>query len=188
MNDLQWRILESLQRYEKTTNIKERATVSSRCGSGVWVFLESWGRKQSPQGLPSTYHPSHLASSSPLLCKSIAATLVLAYHWPIQISRIPSFFLFQTHCFSFSPGQRVSFPYHFPRAVPSTWNVHCSVLGLVNRIHFSDHSVEFLISLTKAGPSFKLSSSTKFSTLETFIVVALSHFDELLNVCLPYIP
>lgn len=164
MNDLQWRILESLQRYEKTTNIKERATVSSRCGSGVWVFLESWGRKQSPQGLPSTYHSSHLASSSPLLCKSIAATLVLAYHWPIQISRIPSFFLFQTHCFSFSPGQRVSFPYHFPRAVPSTWNVHCSVLGLVNSTHFSDHSVEFLISLTKAGPSFKLSSSTKFST------------------------
>lgn len=55
----------------------------------------------------------------------------------------------------------------FAYAVPSPWNIHCSVLCLVNLTHPPDRSAEFLIPLTKAGTFFELSSSTKFFSLET---------------------
>lgn len=76
----------------------------------------------------------------------------------------------------------------FAYAVPSPWNIHCSVLCLVNLTHPSDHSAEFLITLTKAGTFFELSSSTEFFSLETFITVAILHSYTLMNVCLPHRP
>ena len=79
-----------------------------------------------------------------------------------------------------------SYLWAFAHAVPSSWHVHPSAFHLVNLTYLSDHSAEFLIPLTEAGPSFRPNSSTKFYTSGTLIIVASLHFYELTNVYLPH--
>lgn len=134
MNDFQLRLIESLQKYEKTTNMKEGG------GSRAWVFFGILGQKTEPtklsEDIPSL--PSYLQFLS----------FLQVYYCSIN-SRLPTahpdfqnslFFLSQTHCLSFISGQLASFPHlcAFAHAILSTWIVHCSVLCLVICTHLSD--------------------------------------------------